>query len=113
MKELVRLAVDRALEGGASYADARALTRESEGIEVKNGAVEGAAADTDTGIGVRVIVKGAWGFAATADLDRQSIERAVQLDHFAPALITTVITHHGPPWTLTSATTCAWLLRIM
>jgi len=79
VKELVRLAVDRALEGGASYADARALTRESESIEVKNGAVEGAAADTDTGIGVRVIVKGAWGFAATADLDRQSIERAVQL----------------------------------
>jgi TldD protein len=78
VRDLVRLAVDHALERGATYADARAITREVETLEVKNGAVAGAASETESGIGVRVIARGAWGFAATADLDRAAIERAVE-----------------------------------
>jgi TldD protein len=49
----------------ASYADARYVDRESETVTVKDGQIEGVDRVADRGIGVRVIVDGAWGFAAS------------------------------------------------
>ncbi len=49
----------------ASYADARYVERESETVAVKDGQVEGVDRAADRGVGVRVIVDGAWGFAAS------------------------------------------------
>src|SRR5438309_2173253 len=50
---------------GATYADARAVERESETVSVKDGQIEGVDRGADRGIGVRVIANGAWGFAAS------------------------------------------------
>ena len=50
---------------GATYADARAVERESETVTVKDGQIEGVDLDADRGIGVRVIANGSWGFAAS------------------------------------------------
>ena len=68
-------AVDRATRGGASYADARFVERESETVTVKDGQVESVDRDADRGVGVRVIVDGSWGFAAS---DR--VTAAAELD---------------------------------
>ncbi len=49
----------------ATYADARHVERESETVTVKDGQIEGVDRAADRGVGVRVIVDGAWGFAAS------------------------------------------------
>lgn len=61
----LRNAVDRAASRGASYADGRYVERESETVTVKDGQIEGVDRVADRGVGVRVIVDGAWGFAAS------------------------------------------------
>jgi len=58
-------AVEWATAHGATYADARAVERESETVAVKDGQIEAVERDADRGIGVRVIANGSWGFAAS------------------------------------------------
>ncbi|HEY8806982.1 MAG TPA: TldD/PmbA family protein [Candidatus Limnocylindria bacterium] len=81
----LRNAVEWAEKSGASYADARYIERETETVSVKDGQVEGTERDSDRGVGVRVIYKGAWGFASSdriagtsvvVPLFQQAIERA-------------------------------------
>jgi TldD protein len=55
--------VDAAVAAGASYADARAVVRRSQSVGTKNGRVERLTDAETEGIGVRVLVGGAWGFA--------------------------------------------------
>jgi len=73
MEELTRLAVDAAKEAGASYADARYVCTRQESVATRNGLVEGLTSSESRGVGVRVLVGGAWGFAATSDLTREGI----------------------------------------
>ncbi|HEX2949687.1 MAG TPA: TldD/PmbA family protein [Armatimonadota bacterium] len=73
MREIVRSAVETAMNAGATYADARIVRRGEESVRVKNGHVEGVEQSTSTGIGVRVIADGAWGFAASSDLSADGI----------------------------------------
>jgi TldD protein len=61
---LTRL-VEAATARGASYADARYVERDHESVTVKDGQVEGLDRETDRGIGLRVLMRGAWGFAST------------------------------------------------
>ncbi|MDP9408125.1 MAG: TldD/PmbA family protein [Actinomycetota bacterium] len=51
---------------GVAYADVRALADETESIRVRDEQVLGVARATSTGLGVRVLVEGSWGFAATS-----------------------------------------------
>ena len=51
--------------GGVTYADARAVERESETVTVTDGQIEGIDRDADRGVGVRVLARGAWGFASS------------------------------------------------
>jgi TldD protein len=63
VRELCDHAVAAALGAGASYADARVVVRRSQVVGTRNQRVE-RLDDTETeGIGVRVLVDGAWGFA--------------------------------------------------
>jgi len=57
--------VEAARRRGATYADARAVEREQESVEVRDGEVEGIDRTGDRGVGLRVLLRGAWGFAAT------------------------------------------------
>ena len=81
MRELARDAVDEAVFAGAEYADARALTRRSQSVSTRNRAVESVADGETGGVGVRVLVQGAWGFACDQRLSdegaRQAARRAV------------------------------------
>lgn len=78
MEDLVQLAVDRALELGAKYAEARFHSNWSRAINTRNGQVIGYREGTAAGIGVRVVVDGALGFAATDLLDKGSVIRCVE-----------------------------------
>ena len=75
MKDLARLALDTAAARGAGYADVRAIEFTREDVQVKNGEVGGLDLSESAGLGVRVLVDGAWGFAATDELTRQGVER--------------------------------------
>jgi len=78
MRELAERALDTAAAGRAGYADCRVVARGEQTIVVKNGAVVRVASSEDEGLGVRVLVDGAWGFAAAGRLDGASIDAAVE-----------------------------------
>lgn len=78
MDKLCRAAVDAALKAGASYADARFVSRREESVETKNGSVDGVTSSSDRGIGVRVLADGAWGFSATSELTESAVAEAAR-----------------------------------
>lgn len=78
MRDLAIRALNAAQQFGASYADVRVMERTTEGIDVKNGRVEGVSSATSSGFNVRVIVNGAWGFAASARMEEAEAERIAQ-----------------------------------
>ncbi len=51
---------------GVQYADVRLVRRIHQGLSVKNGEIERSLSVEEQGFGVRVIVDGAWGFAASS-----------------------------------------------
>ena len=61
----------------ADYADARHVRIRSERIATRNGALDGLDSAESEGIGVRVRVGGAWGFAGVRGSDRAEAERAL------------------------------------
>ena len=80
--------MDAALAAGATYADARAAIRRAQTVRTKNGRVDELADRESEGIGVRVLVGGAWGFASTARLSadgaRDAALRACAFARAAP-----------------------------
>ena len=88
MRALAEAAVDAALGAGASYADARAVSLRRQYVITKNGQVDDMSDAESAGIGVRVLVDGAWGFAGAGRLDetgaRDSALRAVEFARAAP-----------------------------
>jgi TldD protein len=64
--------------GHCSYADARRVVTGCERLTVRNGKVERVELDEADGIGIRVRVGGAWGFAATSDPSPAAAERALK-----------------------------------
>lgn len=78
MDDLAVMALDEAAAAGASYADVRAVTEEIETLTVQDQRVDAVGSDTSRGIGVRVIVDGAWGFAGTARLDPAEVAAAAR-----------------------------------
>lgn len=77
MKALLEELIDSA-SGRADYADARHVRSRAESLATRNGAVNEVESSESEGIGVRVRVGGAWGFAATRELDRDGAERALE-----------------------------------
>src|SRR4051812_22252802 len=66
-----------AASGRCAYAEARHVSTDDEHLLVRNGQVEHVGAQSGEGVGVRVRVGGAWGFAATRDATRTGAERAL------------------------------------
>ena len=74
MKHIADWAIDLAVQQGASYADARIVDERSRSLATKNGKVGHASDAESQGMGIRVIVDGAWGFAASKELGRPAVE---------------------------------------
>jgi TldD protein len=75
MDDLIRAALDAATASGASYADVRAVETTSEALSVRGATVESLDRSESVGFGVRVLRNGAWGFAASARLDKEAAAR--------------------------------------
>jgi TldD protein len=69
MRDRLEAALDAAMGAGATYADVRAVDSTSESLTVEGELVETLERSRSAGYGVRVLAGGAWGYAATADLD--------------------------------------------
>lgn len=77
MKDLALRGLDTAKKLGATYADVRILLTRREDILVKNERVASLEQTEDMGVGVRVIVNGAWGFAAAREVSPEAIDKCV------------------------------------
>ncbi|CAN5897290.1 TldD/PmbA family protein [soil metagenome] len=79
VRALMQVALDVAKSGGASYADVRVSARRQQNVGTRDKIVTGVG-DTDTfGLGVRTLVDGAWGFAATSNLTKDAIAGVTRL----------------------------------
>ncbi len=67
MREVVAAALEAARDAGADYADARVVEARHEQISVANGRLDALEQSDSAGVGVRVLVEGAWGFASIND----------------------------------------------
>jgi TldD protein len=79
MDELLARALETARLKGARYADARLVHTQEQGLAVKNGAVDGLTSSESMGIGVRVLVGQAWGFASTRELKPAEVDQVAGL----------------------------------
>ena len=88
MRELCDEAVAAALAAGASYADARVVVRRNQNVATRNQRVDRLDDAESQGIGVRVLVGGAWGFACDNELTvgtaRTAAKRATAFAKAAP-----------------------------
>ena len=102
MKDLAEAALNAAQVKGASYADVRVDERVQQDIVVKNGQLAAVSDDVSEGLGVRVIVDGAWGFAGSARLDQNEVQevvdRAIRIAR-ASARVGLTPVNLGPPVT--------------
>lgn len=76
MKAICARALDVATGAGAGYADARAVERRTQRVSTRNGRVSSVDDSETAGIGVRVLVDGAWGFACDRRLDEDGARDA-------------------------------------
>jgi TldD protein len=102
MRDLTSRALDTATALGASYADVRVIRRIEESINIKSTRVEGVQSGETEGFGVRVLVDGAWGFAAshhlsTGEADRVAAEAVRIAKASATALRHAVVLDGRPP----------------
>jgi TldD protein len=79
MKDTALNALDAAVRRGISYADVRLIETEDRNVSTKNGKIGQASSSVSQGIGIRVLDRGSWGFAATDDLSAGGIESAAAL----------------------------------
>jgi TldD protein len=77
-KELARYALDLAQRRGAEYCDVRIVKTTHQFLEVKNNRPETISTTENTGMGIRVLVDGAWGFAGNPDLKKTKVGIAVE-----------------------------------
>ncbi len=76
--ELALAAIQAAKDAGASYSDARVGRYRRQFVAAREHQVMGVSDTESFGIGVRALVNGAWGFAATRDVTRAGAVRAAQ-----------------------------------
>jgi TldD protein len=75
MHEVLSRALDAAVDAGSSYVDVRVLEGSSETLSTRGGTVEGLDRAESLGYGVRVLADGAWGYAASPDLNPDEVSR--------------------------------------
>ncbi|MGI8848274.1 MAG: TldD/PmbA family protein [Candidatus Dormibacteria bacterium] len=75
--DLIDRVLDLANGSGAGYADCRVVERTVQHCAVKDGAVAEVNSFEDSGVGVRVVVDGGWGFASTDRVDAAGVTAMV------------------------------------
>jgi TldD protein len=75
---LADLALAQAKKLGATYADIRISRYRTEAISTRERQVQNVARNQNFGFGVRVLVGGTWGFAASPDVNEKAVAQAVR-----------------------------------
>ena len=75
LKELASVALDAARRGGATYADVRFNRNRTQSLFTREQRVQGLLDNETQGFGIRALVNGAWGFAASRDVSRDEVAR--------------------------------------
>ena len=78
LKELAAVALDAARAAGASYADVRFNRNRTQSLFTREQRVQGLIDNETQGFGIRAIVNGAWGFAASRDVTRDEVGRVAR-----------------------------------
>jgi TldD protein len=78
LRKLADAALEAARRLGAQHADFRAERIRSQLIRLSDGKLETMADGDDSGLAVRVVVDGTWGFAATVDLTPEAAQTAAR-----------------------------------
>ncbi len=78
LKELAVLAVDEAKRAGADYADVRFSRNRSQNLFTRERRVQGISDNDTFGFGVRALVQGTWGFAASGDVTKEEVSRVAK-----------------------------------
>ncbi|CAN5883034.1 TldD/PmbA family protein [soil metagenome] len=76
--ELAARALDAARRAGASYADVRINRNRNQAVGTRERQITGLSDNETMGFGVRVLAGGSWGFAASATLTGEEVERIAQ-----------------------------------
>ncbi len=78
MEDVLRRLVNKAASRGASYAEARFQDLDSSLVLVENGVLENYTAQNLRGIGVRVLIRGSWGYASSSSLSKKSLNATLK-----------------------------------
>lgn len=74
-RDLAMRALDTARMAGADWADVRINTNRSQGLSTRDRRVTGLSDNVTAGFGIRVLVDGTWGFAASGTVTAEEVER--------------------------------------
>ena len=78
LKSLAQLGLDAARSAGAAYADVRFNRNRTQALFTREQRVQGLVDNETLGFGIRALVDGAWGFAASRDIGRDEIARVAR-----------------------------------
>jgi len=78
LRALANVALDAARAAGASYADVRFSRNRSQSLFTRERRVQGLVDNETRGFGVRTLVNGAWGFAASRELSTDEVARVAR-----------------------------------
>ena len=75
-EELALEALNAAKSAGASYADARVGRYRRQQISTRERSISGVSDSESYGVGVRTLVNGSWGFAATSEMTKDGVAKS-------------------------------------
>ena len=86
LEDYAEKAIEFALQKGSQYCDVRAETVERKGFLLENGEIEHFTSTSDSGLGIRVLAGGAWGFYSISNPDSIEQIKNATLDAVKSAL---------------------------
>jgi TldD protein len=78
VRDLAMEALNVARDAGASYADVRFGRYRRQSVATRERQVTNVSDNESYGVGIRTLVNGAWGFAATSDVSREGVQLAAR-----------------------------------
>ncbi|NHJ46486.1 MAG: TldD/PmbA family protein [Asgard group archaeon] len=78
-EDIADFVVQYGIKKGATYVEARFVDSRNEGYTARNGVIMGGGVNYSKGIGIRVLAGGGIGFSSTAKLDKQNVEKAIDI----------------------------------
>ncbi|MBM3499518.1 MAG: TldD/PmbA family protein [Armatimonadetes bacterium] len=78
MRDALRWVCEAAKGAGAAFADARAVDSTHTNLRRQDGKTDRLRQGTSLGVGIRVLLEGAWGFASTNETSRDDLKRCLE-----------------------------------